>query len=124
MKNFNKTIYAAIAGYLFTSLLVTNLCQANEIVASFDRDLNHAAVTASASSLARENNLPEQKAVNRAVWTQEKGQVSESFKRDLNHQAVVSNKPGAGEAEPVAALVKKYLSIQRAKENSASISRK
>ena len=124
MKKFNKTIYTITAGYIFTSLLAINPSQADEIEASFDRDLNHTMVTGSVSSLLRENNLPEQSAVNRMVWSQEKDPVSESFNRNLNHKIMPGHKLVIRETDSVAALIRKFLSIQRANEISMSVARK
>ena len=110
MKNLTKTTYLSIAGVLFTSLLVTNLCRANEIQASFERELNHTSVSTSEISLSRKNDLPVQNAVNRTVWTKKQDQVRESFKRDLNHKTVTHNTTGKRKVDPIATLIRNFLS--------------
>lgn len=113
MNNFNKIFSTTISGYMLTSILVTGLCHANDITASFDRDLNRSAVTASANSLTRKNNLPVQNAVNNTVWTQEKDQIRESFTRALNNKTATQNTLGKRKVDPVATLIRKYLYNQR-----------
>lgn len=94
---------------LVTAILMTGLTQADQISASFERDMSRQPTLSSETTLKREHNLPEQDAVNRII--RDNDPVKESFDRDLNHEPIKGSYPRVSgtESDPVQILIRKAL---------------
>lgn len=89
--------------FVVTGLLVGSVIAAatwippviEDIVTSFERELNREATSADYSKLARHASDPMQSAVNAVVWTPEVDQIHASFQRELDHEVIAgATRPG------------------------------